>query len=117
MPATTEKDDVKKRRSIYGPPRWSYVSSAPGTEAKFQRWNVVLIAILAFLVLGMFLVAKAPEPGSSAPNATTISPKVGNFRDSASAQRIRSNSGPRPARANRRSSEVTEPATSGHPAT
>ena len=57
------------RRSGYGPLQWSLASPAPGTAAKFRRWNVVLIAILAFLVLGVFVVAEAPRTGNGPSNA------------------------------------------------
>jgi len=49
------------RRAEYGPVRCSLASPAPGTAAKFRRWNKVLIAILVFLVLGAFVAAEAPR--------------------------------------------------------
>src|SRR5215813_15440994 len=49
------------RRSEYGPVQWSLASPAPGTAAGFRRWNLVLIAILVFLVLGVFVAAEAPR--------------------------------------------------------
>ena len=73
MPDKIRHEEVKMRRSRYGPPRWSYVPPAPGTEAKFRRWNVVLIVILAFLVLGAFVAAKAPERDTSGSVATQFS--------------------------------------------
>src|SRR5205823_4234387 len=49
------------RRSNYGPLQWSFAAPPPGTVARSRRWNLVLIAILAFLVLGVFVVAEAPR--------------------------------------------------------
>jgi hypothetical protein len=57
------------RRSHYGPLQWSLAAPAPGTAAKFRRWNLVLIAILVFLVLGVFVVAEAPTTGSGPSNS------------------------------------------------
>ena len=55
---------LRIHRSSYGPLQCSLASPAPGTAAKFRRWNVVLIAILAFLVLGAFVAAEAPRTAS-----------------------------------------------------
>ena len=62
------------RRSRYGAPKWSFVSPSPGTEARFRRWNVALIVILIFLVLGVFVAAKAPEPDRNASPPTEVLP-------------------------------------------
>jgi hypothetical protein len=70
-----DKGELRVRRSNYGPLQWSLASPGPGTEAKFRRWNIVLIAILAFLVLGVFVVAEAPHTGSNASNAVNMSLK------------------------------------------
>jgi hypothetical protein len=51
-------------RSNYGPLQCSLASPAPGTAARFRRWNLVLIAILVFLVLGVFVVAESPRTAS-----------------------------------------------------
>jgi hypothetical protein len=77
MAGATEKEEVRKRRSIYGAPPWNLMSVAPGTEARFRRWNVILIAILVFFVLGVFVVAKAPKPVSKASSPANVSLKVG----------------------------------------
>jgi hypothetical protein len=79
-----DKRELRLRRSNYGPVQWSLASPAPGTAARFRRWNIVLIAILAFLVLGVFVAAEAPRTTNTS-NAT--------LRDSAgsSAQHANSN--------------------------
>ena len=59
-----DKAELRIHRSIYGPPQWSLASAAPGTAAKFWRWNLILIPILVFLVLGVFVVAEAPHSTS-----------------------------------------------------
>ena len=56
-----DKGEFRIHKSNYGPLQWSLASPAPGTAARFRRWNVILIAILAFLVLGVFVVAQAPR--------------------------------------------------------
>ena len=56
-----DKRELRIRRSSYGPPQWRLASPAPGTAARFRRWNMVLIAILIFLVLGVFVAAEAPR--------------------------------------------------------
>ena len=65
------------RRCNYGPSPWSLAAPAPGTVARSRRWNLVLIAILAFLVLGVFVVAETPRTGSSASNSANASVKEG----------------------------------------
>lgn len=73
MPVGNEKEEVRMRRGRYGPPRWSFVPPAPGIEAKFRRWNIVLIVILAFFAFGLFVIVKAPPPASKALHATVLS--------------------------------------------
>jgi len=68
--AGPDKGELKMRRSEYGPLEWSLASPAPGTAARFRRWNFVLIAILLFVVLGAFVAAEAPRTGSNTGNAT-----------------------------------------------
>jgi hypothetical protein len=60
-----DKREIRMRRSSYGPLQWNLVPPAPGCPPGFRRWNVVLIAILAFIVLGAFVAAKAPHARSS----------------------------------------------------
>lgn len=59
----TRPDNVQLRihRGSYGPLQCSLASPAPGTAAKFRRWNLILIPFLVFLVLGAFVVAEAPR--------------------------------------------------------
>lgn len=61
MKLVPDKAELRIHRSIYGPPHRSLASPAPGTAAKFRRWNLILIPILVFLVLGVFVVAEAPH--------------------------------------------------------
>lgn len=79
-----DKRELRMRRSNYGPLQWSLASPAAGTAARFRRWNILLIAILAFIVLGVFVAAEAPHTTNTS-NAT--------LRDSAgpSAQHANSN--------------------------
>jgi hypothetical protein len=61
-----DKREIRMRRSNYGPLQWNLVSPAQGCPPGFRRWNAVLIAILAFFVLGAFVAAKAPHTRSNA---------------------------------------------------
>ena len=66
MKTGPDKAELRIHRGSYGAPQWSLISPAPGTAARFRRWNMVLIAILLFLVLGVFVVAEAPRaPGDT----------------------------------------------------
>lgn len=60
-----DKGELRIRRSHYGPLEWSLTGPPPGTVKKFRRWNLVLIAFLLFLVLGVFVVAEAPRTESN----------------------------------------------------
>ena len=70
-----DKTEIRMRRSNYGPLQCSLAAPAPGTAARSRRWNLVLIAILAFIVLGVFVVAEAPHTGSNASNSANVSLK------------------------------------------
>lgn len=70
-----DKGELRMRRSNYGPLQCSLAAPAPGTAARSRRWNLVLIAILAFIVLGVFVVAKAPRTGSRVSNSANVSLK------------------------------------------
>jgi|SRR5215472_16217242 len=59
LKAGPDKEELRMRRSNYGPSLWSLAAPTPGNVARSRRWNLVLIAILAFLVLGVFVVAEA----------------------------------------------------------
>ena len=72
-----DKSGLRMRRSNYGPLQCSLAAPAPGTAARSRRWNLVLIAILAFIVLGVFVVAEAPRTGSSTSNSANVSLKEG----------------------------------------
>jgi hypothetical protein len=37
------------------PGRWNLIPTEPGIHANFLRWNIIIISILAFLVLGAFV--------------------------------------------------------------
>ena len=71
MQGADDREELRRRRKAYGPPPWSLRPPAPGIEKRFRRWNVVLIAILAFFVLGMFVLAKAPAPSMTAHSASS----------------------------------------------
>jgi hypothetical protein len=60
------------RRTNYDPPRWHFVQVPPDVVARFRRWNVVMIAILAFVVLGLLVVAIVPHPGNNAATTSTV---------------------------------------------
>jgi hypothetical protein len=62
--AGPNKGELRMHRSDYGLLQRSLASPAPGTAAKFRRWNTVLIAILVFLVFGVFVAAEAPRTPS-----------------------------------------------------
>lgn len=61
-----DKQEIRLRRSSYGSLKWNLVSPALCNPARSRRWNVVLIAILVFIVLGAFVAAKAPRTGGAA---------------------------------------------------
>lgn len=61
-----DKREIRLRRSSYGSLQWNLVSPALCNPARSRRWNVVLIAVLVFIVLGAFVAAKAPRTGGAA---------------------------------------------------
>ncbi len=69
MKSGPDKGELRIRRSHYGPLQWSLAAPPPGTAIKFRRWNLVLIAFLLFLVLGVFVVAEAPTMGGASNSA------------------------------------------------
>ena len=71
-----DKGELRMRRRSYGPLRWSLAAPAPGTVARCRRSDLALIAILAFLVLGVFVVAEARYTGSSASNSANASLQI-----------------------------------------
>src|ERR1700739_728056 len=44
---------------------WHFVSVKPGMEASFRRWNIGLISMLIFIVLGVFTIAVVPGTANS----------------------------------------------------
>jgi len=82
------KREIRMRRRNYGPLQCSLAAPAPGTVARSRRWNLVLIVILAFIVLGVFVVAEAPHAGSNVSNSANVSLKES--ASPASAQHARS---------------------------
>lgn len=68
-----DKREIRMRRSSYGPLQWNLVSPALCNPARSRRWNVVLIAILAFIVLGAFVAAKSPRTGGIASDNGKVS--------------------------------------------
>jgi len=86
-----DKGELRMRRSNYGPLQCSLAAPAPGIAARSRRWNLVLIAILAFIVLGVFVAAEAPRTGSSAANTANVSLK--GSASPASAQHAKSTNG------------------------
>jgi len=91
---SSDKGDLEMRRRNYGPLEWSLASPAPGTAARFRRWNPVLIAILAFLLLGAFVAAEAPHTVSNNSNTANVTLQEG--ASPASAQHARSVRGAQP---------------------
>lgn len=68
-----DKREIRMRRCSYGLLQWNLVSPALCNPARSRRSNVVLIAILAFIVLGAFVAAKAPRTGGAASNSGKVS--------------------------------------------
>ena len=44
---------------------WYFLPRDPYAEARFRRWNIVIISILGLLVLGLFLTVVIPNPESA----------------------------------------------------
>ncbi len=58
------------RRIDSDPQPWHLLPAEPGDAAIARRWNLVIIAFLALLVLGLFTLALVPQAGSSASAAS-----------------------------------------------
>lgn len=73
-----DEGELRIHRGSYGPLQCSLASPAPGTAARFRRWNAVLIAILIFVVLGAFVAAEAPRTANDtkAPSRENASPSA-----------------------------------------
>lgn len=48
------------RRIDSDPQPWHLIPAKPGDAASARRWNLVIIAFLALLVLGLFTLALVP---------------------------------------------------------
>jgi len=64
------------RRRHYDNLPWCIVPVKPGVVSSFRRWNVVLIFILAFFVIGAFVMTMTPEPGHAAAAAHKVALKI-----------------------------------------
>jgi hypothetical protein len=63
------------RRTNFDPQRWHFAQVPPDVVARFRRWNVVMIAILAFIVLGLIVAANVPNPWNNTTTTSTVPPK------------------------------------------
>jgi len=59
------------RRSYYGPPRWKLISPDLDRKNGFQHWNLVIILILGFIVVGSYVAAIGSELINQASPITT----------------------------------------------
>ena len=48
------------------PQPWYIVPVKPGADARFHRWDLLIISILAALVLGLFFAVVIPQTSGSA---------------------------------------------------
>jgi hypothetical protein len=73
--ALQQREEPAMRRRDPDFESWYFVPLDPYTESRFRRWNIVIIAILGFLILGLFLTAVIPNPQSATgtPTATKTS--------------------------------------------
>ena len=72
MKVEPNKEELRMRRRAYGELQWKLLSPEQGTAKKPWLSNVLLIAVLAVFVLGVF-VAAAPRVGNHAAAATNVS--------------------------------------------
>src|SRR5246127_4943904 len=64
------------RRSNSEPLRWHFAPVKPGMEASFRRWNIGLISMLTFIVLGVFIIAVVPGTANSPSPANMVPLKI-----------------------------------------
>lgn len=69
----------KVRIHDFEPNFWHLLAAEPGIEASFKRWNLIVITVLVFLVLGVFVAGLGSEvltspTASSAPSQVTQHP-------------------------------------------
>jgi len=48
------------------PQPWYITPVTPGADARFRRWNLVIISILAAIFLGLFVALAIPQTNGSA---------------------------------------------------
>ena len=59
------------QKTDFESPRWYFVQVPADVVASFRRWNVVIIAILAFIILGLLVIAIVPQPGHNTTATST----------------------------------------------
>ena len=64
------------RRTNVGPVVWSPTQLRPGIVASFRRWNTVIIAVLVFVVIGVFVAAIGPGLEGRATAANKVPLKI-----------------------------------------
>jgi serine protease Do len=64
------------RRNDSGPSRWTPSWVPPKLAAGFRRWNMVIIAVIAFVVLGAFVATAVPGLERRASAAPKVSLKI-----------------------------------------
>ncbi len=64
------------RRANSNHPRWFFVPFSPDIDERFRRWKVAIIAVLAFLVLGVFAASSVPQMGKGASTASATRLKI-----------------------------------------
>lgn len=74
--ASTKKRRSIMRRANVDPVVWSPTQLRPGVVASFRRWNAVIIAVLVFLVLGVFVAAIGPRLEARATAASKVPLKI-----------------------------------------
>jgi hypothetical protein len=56
-----EEGSSAMRRPYFGPPPWNLISPDLHHKTSFQRWNLVIILILGFVVLGIYVATIGSE--------------------------------------------------------
>jgi hypothetical protein len=56
-----EEGSSAMRRPYFGPPPWNLISPDLDHKTRFQRWNLVIILILGFVVLGIYVATIGSE--------------------------------------------------------
>jgi hypothetical protein len=55
---------------------WHFVPVKPGMEASFRRWNIGMISMLTFVVLGVFTIAVVPGTANNPSPANKVPLKI-----------------------------------------